>query len=103
MAREACPAMLMILRLVAFVDIALRCDRALRTSQEERLVCSAKPRSWNMHAMLAPQKRTARHEWVVGATAAPNCACGRRFASISTGKAVLAPRSSRTLLTNIDI
>ena len=48
--------MLMILRLVAFVDIALWCDRALRTFEEVRPICSAKPRSCNMRALLHPEE-----------------------------------------------
>ena len=42
----------MILRFVAFVDLALRWDRALRTFEEVRPVCGAEPRCLNMHVML---------------------------------------------------
>jgi hypothetical protein len=55
MARETCPAMLAILRLVEFVDIALRCDRALRTFEEVRPVCGATPRGRNMR-YAAPRR-----------------------------------------------
>ena len=53
MARETCPAMLMI------TSSHLRhrsVHRALRTFEEVRPVCGAKPRSWNMHAMLHPEE-----------------------------------------------
>jgi hypothetical protein len=49
MARETRPAV-MILCSSHFVDIAHRCDRALRHFRESHA------RSWNTHAMLGPKK-----------------------------------------------
>jgi hypothetical protein len=51
--------MLMILRLVAFVDIALRCDRAFRTFEEVRPVCAAKPGAGICTLCCTPKRTTA--------------------------------------------
>ena len=104
MARETCPAMLMVLRLVAFVDIALRCDRAIRMFEEVRPVCGAKPRSWNMHAMLCPEGGDCEAPVGGGRNGGSKLRMRQELREHHDGgTAVLEPRSFRTLLTNIDI
>ena len=89
MARETCPAMLMILRLVAFVDIALRCDRALGRSRKCGQSAAPSPGAGICTLCCTPKRTTARHQCVVGATAVLSYACSRSCVSSTTGKGSL--------------